>query len=178
MRPEMIQTERLVLVALLPEDVAALVAGDPARASLLTGCTFPDGWPDDAAAREGLPWHLRALRGDAAQVHWRIRVIVERSSGTVIGSINLKGPPDADGDVEIGWGLIEPARRQGFALEAASAVAAWVAMQPGAVSLSATVPEDNQPSQRLAAKLGMVRTGAARRDLPLWVRHLASRELR
>ena len=36
-------------------------------------------------------------------------MIVERSSNTVVGSINLKGPP-SNGDVEIGWGLNTDAR--------------------------------------------------------------------
>jgi RimJ/RimL family protein N-acetyltransferase len=40
--------------------------------------------------------------------------------------------------------------------------------QPGVTSVSATVPDDNHPSQSLAAKLGMVRTGETRRDVPLW----------
>ena len=38
------------------------------------------------------------------QTPLRIRVIVERASDSVIGSINLKGPPNDVGDVEIGWG--------------------------------------------------------------------------
>jgi hypothetical protein len=51
--------------------------------------------------------------------------------------------------------------------EAAGAVVAWVLRQPRVTSVSATVPDENLPSQRLAAKLGLVR-GETRRDLPLW----------
>ncbi len=72
-----------------------------------------------------------------------------------MGSINLKGPPSADGDVEIGWGLIENARRKGYATEASAAVLNWVVQQPGISSISATIPDDNHPSQRLAARLGV-----------------------
>jgi [ribosomal protein S5]-alanine N-acetyltransferase len=167
-RPANIQTDRLDLVALLPADIEVLIAGDTERAGLLTGVRFPRDWPNDADARNGLSWHLGALQADERQVMWRIRVIVERSSRSVIGSINLKGPPNADGDVEIGWGLAEQWRHGGYALEAAGAVVTWALRQPGVSCVSATVPDDNRPSQRLAAKLGLVRTGETRRDLPLW----------
>jgi RimJ/RimL family protein N-acetyltransferase len=98
----------------------------------------------------------------------RVRVIVERSSKTVIGSINLKGPPAPGGDGEIGWGLVEQHRRRGYAFEAAAAVIAWAMGQDGVVSISATVPEHSERSQRLAARPGLVRTGETRRDLPIW----------
>jgi RimJ/RimL family protein N-acetyltransferase len=167
-RPATITTTNLDLVARLPADVEALISGDVARASSLTGATFPSGWPNDAEARAGLSWHLRALHADAQQVPWRIRVIVDRSSGMVIGSVNLKGPPNSNGDVEIGWGLVEHYRGRGYTFEAAAAVIGRAVRQPGVTSVSATVPDDNHPSQRLAAKLGMVRTGETRRDVPLW----------
>jgi [ribosomal protein S5]-alanine N-acetyltransferase len=167
-RPANIESERLDLVALLPADIQALIAGDIERAGSLTGLRFPPSWPNDSDARNGLSWHLSALEADETQVAWRIRAIVERSSRSVMGSINLKGPPNADGDVEIGWGLAEHCRHRGYAFEAAGAVVGWVLQQPGVRCISATVPNDNRPSQRLAAKLGLVRTGETRRELPLW----------
>ena len=82
-RPENIETARLVLVALLPPDIDALILGDVGRASAAIGATFPDGWPNDRDAKEGLSWHLKALQGDPRQLSWRIRVIVERRSNWV-----------------------------------------------------------------------------------------------
>src|SRR5688572_5527551 len=121
-RPAAIETKRFRLVALFATEVEALVAGDAERASQLVGVTFPAGWPEEREAREGLPWHLRHLQADMAHVPWRIRVIVERVSGTAVGSINLKGPPNAVGDVEIGWGIVERCRLRGYATEVVSAV--------------------------------------------------------
>lgn len=157
-RPASIETQRLLLLVLLLHELEPLVAGDVERAGRLAGVNFPPGWPEEREAREGLSTHIP----------WRIRLIVERSSSSVVGSINLKGPPSPDGDVEIGWGVVEHCRRRGYALEAAAAVTAWVLAQPGVNSLSATVPSDNVASQRLAAKLGMTLTGDTRRSLPLW----------
>jgi [ribosomal protein S5]-alanine N-acetyltransferase len=164
-RPANIGTERLLLVTLLPAEIESLIAGDAERVALLTGFTFP---PDDPNRGVDLSWHLRALEADRNQLSWRIRVIVERSSNTVVGSINLKGPPNAAGDVEIGWGLNEDARGKGYAIEASAAVINWVSKQPGVATVSATIPDDNYASQRLAARLGFARTGDVRRNLPIW----------
>jgi len=164
-RPADIQTERLTLRVLLPDEIQALMAGDVQRVESANGFNYP---PDDPNRGIDLGWHLRALRADPTQVAWRIRVTVERSSNTVIGSINLKGAPDPDGDVEIGWGLNENSRGRGYATEAAAAVIRWAFEQPCVRSVSATVPEDNNASQRVARRLGFTRTEGTRRDLPLW----------
>lgn len=164
-RPANIETERLLLVTLLPEEIEFLIAGDSERVELLTGFTFP---PDDPNRGVDLSWHLKALQAERNQLSWRIRVIVERSSNTVVGSINLKGPPNAAGDVEIGWGLNEDARGKGYATEASAAVINWVGKQPGVATVSATIPEDNHASQRVATRLGLSRINETRRDRPLW----------
>lgn len=166
-RPPNIQTERLLLVVLLPEEIEGLLAGEVGPVALRIGFAYP---PDDPNRDVDLSWHLAALRAHSDQLPWRIRVIVERSSNTVVGSINLKGPPNADGDVEIGWGLNENARRKGYATEAAAAVIEWSFQQPEVRSVSATVPDDNSPSQRVAARLGLTPTSERRRNLPLWRR--------
>jgi len=163
-RPENIETERLFLLCLMPEEIESIVSGDLERLSLLTGVCFR---ADDPKLGVDWSWHLNALRADCNEVAWRVRVIVERSSSTVVGSINLKGQP-IDGDVEIGWGLNDDARRKGYATEASAAVIRWVGQQAGVSSISATVPDDNYPSQRVAARLGLVRTSQTRRGLPLW----------
>lgn len=168
-RPANIETEHLLLVNLMTEEIECLMAGDAERAALLIGFAFP---PDDPNRGVDLSWHLRALQADCSQLSWRIRVIVERSSKTVVGSINLKGPPDMDGDVEIGWGLNEDARGKGYATEASAGVIDWVGKQPGTATISATIPDDNYASQRVAARLGLSRTNQTRHSLPLWRRAL------
>jgi [ribosomal protein S5]-alanine N-acetyltransferase len=149
-RPTDIQTQRLTLSVLLPEEIEALIAGEVRCVELASGFKY---LPDDPNGGVDLGWHLRALQADNNQLPWRIRVIVERSSNTVVGSINLKGPPDNDGDVEIGWGLIE-----------------WAFQQPGVRSVSATVPDGNNASECVARRLGLTRIAATRRDMPLWKR--------
>ena len=171
-RPMDIQTERLIVRVILPDEIEWLLAGDAHRLELANGFRYAPGDPNRGI---DLGWHLRALRADTKQLPWRIRLVIERSSNTVIGSINLKGAPDTTGDVEIGWGLNEGYRGQGYATEAAAAVIPWAFQQPGVRSLSATVPDDNNASQRVARRLGLTRTTSTRRNLPLWKMETSAR---
>jgi [ribosomal protein S5]-alanine N-acetyltransferase len=157
----------------LPHEVEALVAGNTEQGGRLAGIQFPANWPEEIEARDGLAWNLRHLLMDPRHAPWRIRVMVDRSSGSVIGSINLKGPPTPEGDVRIGWGVVSDRRGQGYAFEAAAAVTDWARRQPGVKSTSATIPTDNLASQRLAMKLGMTETADEVDGLPLWRRTTA-----
>ncbi len=176
-RPARIGTARLVLVALLPSEIRALIDGDWARASSEAGVVFPQGWPESDEVRKGLSWHLGFLESDERQRAWRIRVVVERETNAVVGSVNLKGIPDADGDAEIGWGITESRRRRGYALEAVSGVIAWALAQPSAKLITAAIAEDNLVSQHLARKLGFVPTARIRRDRPVWCRAASKSEV-
>jgi ribosomal-protein-alanine N-acetyltransferase len=101
-------------------------------------------------------------------VLWRIRLIVMKSTRKVIGSINLKGPPDENGTVEIGWRVNEDQRRRGIATRATNAVMKWVFTQPGIERVIATVPMDNVASRHVAQQVWMRETSELRRGLPVW----------
>src|SRR5262249_45466335 len=140
--------------------IEALLAGDAAAAGAILGVTLDvEGWIADPAVRAGWPIHLRALHVDPAQCAWRIRVIVLPEDRRAIGSVNLKGPPQDDGTVDMSWGLDSGYRGHGFATEAARAVLRWVLAQPRVARLTARIPADNLPSVRVARRLGMWRTG-------------------
>ena len=92
-RPAAIQTERLLLVTLLAEELEALSARDVECAGRLAGVTFPPGWPEEREARDGLPWHLRHLRADVSHTSWRIRGGADRSA-TLIDTAWVRKTPE------------------------------------------------------------------------------------
>lgn len=145
-----------------------LIAGEHHRAGRLLDVTVPDDWPSDADARAGLRLHLKAIQQDSTELLWRIRLIVLRSNRTVVGSVNLKGPPDEMGNVEIGWGVSAEFRRQGIATEAAKAIITWAFLQPDVDRIIATIPTTNVASIHVAERLGMHLTAEFHRDLPVW----------
>jgi RimJ/RimL family protein N-acetyltransferase len=80
--------------------------------------------------------------------------IVHRESGANVGSCGFKGPPSADGVVEIAYGVNPSYQGRGYATEAARALADY-AFRVGLVSLviAHTLPQENA-STRVLTKCG------------------------
>lgn len=87
---------------------------------------------------------------------WRIAL---RESGDPIGGVGFKGPP-VNGAVEIGYGLFDPRRGNGYATEAAKAMIDWAFSQEGVYFVTAETEPDNAASQRVLQKLGFSPAGA------------------
>lgn len=115
---------------------------------------FADGYPrkDDLDAA--------GMVGRGAP-EWSVRHVVRRSDGLAVGSIGFFGPPD-DGRVEIGYGLIEPARRQGLISDAVR-VMLDAATSAGADVVAHTT-DDNTASRATLAKFGFTRQDATNDD--------------
>lgn len=76
----------------------------------------------------------------------------------VVGDCGWFGPPDADGQVEVGYGLAPSARGRGLGTEAVRLLLEWVRQQ-GATSVRAEVLPGNEASLRLLSRLGFEDTG-------------------
>ena len=120
-----IETKRLRLVPFAPDQILALIEA-PERFEALLGYPAADGLrefflSDDVSAaflaslrilRNPDPWHLgfAVLHGERC---------------TVIGSAGFNGAPDADGMVEVAYGIVPDFQGQGFATEANAALVAF-----------------------------------------------------
>lgn len=138
-----IPTPNLDLVLQTPEQVLAYIETMPAadRAEV-----SPD-------------WIARVRQTPAGDPFALAFSIVERSSGSAIGSCAFKGPPDADREVELAYGIDESHRCRGFATEAAKALAEF-ALARGRVRLvKAHTRPDNGASSRVLIKCGFLRVG-------------------
>ena len=77
----------------------------------------------------------------------------EASSGLAVGGIGFFGPPDADGAVELGYGLVAAARGRGYATEALIG-ALGIAAAHGARLVRADTDLPNTASQGVLTKAG------------------------
>jgi len=93
-----------------------------------------------------LAWRVPQVKADPSCNKWFVRFIVLQESSEVIGSASFHGVPDEDGMMEIGLGIEEPFRNQGFAREALLGMWRWVSTQPDVKTLRYTVSPDNLPS--------------------------------
>ncbi|GAA2332288.1 GNAT family N-acetyltransferase [Streptomyces kunmingensis] len=84
------------------------------------------------------------------------RLIIERESGLVVGSIGLFWPP-GEGVLEIGYGIVASRRAQGYATEATRALAEFALTAPEVHTVSATVELSNPASVRVLEKAGFHR---------------------
>jgi RimJ/RimL family protein N-acetyltransferase len=75
-----------------------------------------------------------------------VRFIVLKESKEVIGSTSFHGVPDAEGMMEIGLGIEEAFRNQGYAREALAGMWKWVSAFPEVKTLRYTVSPENLPS--------------------------------
>lgn len=109
----------------------------------------------DAATRTEIsPDWLARIRTSPSPHPWTHGfTIIHRESGTSIGNCAYKGPPDADGSVEIAYGVDPAYQGQGYATEAAQALVDN-ALSSGQVHIirAHTLP-DNQASMCVLGKL-------------------------
>ena len=167
-----LETPRLALVPCAPDHLIAL-REQPERFESLVGFAVADGmhgfYVSDAVSATWLE-SLRAAAGTPPDPWTYGFFIVERSSGMVIGSAGFKGPPDAQGMVEIAYGVDPSCQGQGFATEAAGALLRYAAADPRVRLLRAhTLPEANA-STRVLGKCGFVHIGEVvdPEDGPVW----------
>ena len=134
LRLELTAPDRDVWAALLAGDCDGAAPGYPAEADLAVARLVVEGhW----AVGEWGPWQIR-----------------ERRSGLLIGGVGFKGAPrEVDGIVEIGYGLAESARGQGFATEAVQALTAY-GLGRGAATVVAQTDAGNVASERVLERCG------------------------
>lgn len=77
--------------------------------------------------------------------------------GRVAGGVCFKGPPDARGEVEIGYGLDPRFRGHGYMMEAVGAAISWALLQEGVTAVLAETDPDNRPSHAVLARCGLRR---------------------
>ena len=161
-----VQTGRMELVA-CPAQVARAVFSSQRRAEALLGVRVHEGWPGPDV-RAYLPLYAQYLESDPTWLGWGIWLMVHRGDQMVIGDAGFKGKPDRSGTVDIGYGVVEPYRQQGYAYEAAAALRDWAFGQPGVKRLTGDCLPENTGSARILEKLGMRRIGTSESGLLLW----------
>lgn len=161
MEPAPVETDRFLLPVLGVEAIDALIAGDAARLTALTGATFPAPLQPPPLMDDALPFMRDNLRAAPADAAWWARLIVLRATGEAVGSLGCVGPPDADGGVVVGYSVYPAFQGRGYASEALRALVSWALAQPGVRRVRATIPPDNTPSLKVAARAGLHPNGTA-----------------
>lgn len=122
------RTERLDLIAATWPMARAAADGDRERFGQLLGAQVTTDWPPEFMedAQEFVAVELEK----AGEVPgWGVWYVVLRDERKLIGCAGIKGEP-RDGQVDIGYSVIKPYQRRGYATEATRAVIDWVFRDP------------------------------------------------
>jgi RimJ/RimL family protein N-acetyltransferase len=157
-----IRTARLDLVPFTAAALESLIADDVPAASELLGVEFP---ADLGRRSRGLlALRLSDLRRQPDSAPWLLRTICLREPASsrriMVGLTGFHGPPDLGGVVELGYEIEPDHRRNGYAAEAAAALAAWALTQAGVRRVVAAIRPDNAASIGVARRIGFRPAGS------------------
>ena len=166
-----ILTPRLRLVTLSPEMIDADAAGDYALLGSLLGAVVLPEWPPEHWEPHVFDFFRRQYAEHPHTIGWS-RYVVTRVSPTLIGT--LGGFPRTQDEVEVGYGILPPWQRQGYASEGFRAMLAALFQEDRVSSATA------QTFPHLDASLGVLRKAgfepAGEGDEPGAVRFRLQRE--
>lgn len=158
-----IATPRLDLAPFSTAFLRASLAGDLDHAAALLDARLPADWP---TYPETFQLRRLQLEADPSLQPWLLRGMVVRATRQLVGHIGFHTGPDpeylrdiAPGGIEVGYTVLAPFRRQGFATEAAIGLMHWARDQQGIQCFVVSIRPDNLPSLAMAAKLGFTRIG-------------------
>jgi RimJ/RimL family protein N-acetyltransferase len=143
-----LETDRLIIRPWTPEDRAAFAAltHDPAVMQYVHGgLPYTEDEVDE--------WFGRQAR-QVDQHDLCMGAVIEKASGDIIGIAGTQ-PLGTTGDLEIGWIFRRGSWGRGYATEAGGAAMAHVLGTLARPRVVAIIDPDNDPSKRVAARLGM-----------------------
>jgi ribosomal-protein-alanine N-acetyltransferase len=152
-----VTSQRLLLVPLTPQALAALIKGDQAAAEQALEARFPSSELVPPLMADALE-HFLEVAASPASAAWGARAYITLDSRLVVGMGGFAGPPDEHGQLIMGYSIFPECQRQGYASEAARALADWAMAQPGITRIEATISPRNIASERVAAYAGLHRT--------------------
>ncbi|MEK5030300.1 GNAT family N-acetyltransferase [Paenibacillus sp. FSL R7-0302] len=97
--------------------------------------------------------HAKVLQDEENYCWLTMWAIIHREQQQLIGFLILKGRPNEQGEVIVGYVLDERYRGQGYATEALRQITAWIFSHPGARWVTADTEKDNLASHRVLQHL-------------------------
>lgn len=162
-----LETQRLILQRASIGRLSALIQS-PAEFERVYGHSVEDGYIEYP---DVLVFSLQKAQEFSGDVEWWLPfLMIHRGNGTLIGACGYNGPPDADGRVEIGYGIAPSYRGHGLTTEAAEAMSTAALLKPGVTGVRALTSPERNASTRILSKCGFVHAGTIDHpdEGPLW----------
>ena len=154
----LLTTERLRIVPLTPRQLGLWLHDIPALGKELD-CRCTAGSPRGDFRRIVEGQYALAAADPVNHLFHTFWFLILRDGGAVAGSACFKGAADADGRVEIGYGLEKAFEKQGYMTEAVRALCAWAKQQPGVRQLTAETDPDSLAARSAKGRVSSRRSG-------------------
>lgn len=141
-------------VEIVPASLATLAAedhGGPAVAALL-GVSAPKSWPPEFHGPRTRDWMRRLITSHPDRPGFGRWYVI--ADGQLVGVCGCKGPPEADGAVEIGYAIVDDKQSKGYASAAVARLLAYVAADPDVRTVDAETSHERLASQRVLLRNG------------------------
>jgi GNAT superfamily N-acetyltransferase len=151
-----IETSRIRLVCL---DTAQLgqVVSDPQQLEAALGVVLSRDVVSPLVVRAIGMKRIKMAGAPVADHAWYTYWLLVVNSSFGAGLVGFKGVPNAEGLVEIGYGIDPVYQGQGLMTEAVQALVSWALAQPSCNGVYAEVKKSNPASSRVLQKAGFIR---------------------
>jgi [ribosomal protein S5]-alanine N-acetyltransferase len=156
---DMIETARLILRPHTPQQIVALM-DSPEEFAVHSEFAAAPGLREFFVSGEVSPQWVAVLRTLTDPDPWTLGFgVVDREARAIIGSAAFKGPPDAEGVVEVAYGIVPSFQGRGYAAEATEALMDFARADSRVTRVRAhTMPTPNA-STRVLTKCGFTHLG-------------------
>ncbi len=146
------------IVQLPGEAVLALAAGDLAAANEHSPIELTP-WLVSAESLSTWAFRAKQVVETPVDIDWFTGILVDVATGEVVGKAGFHAAPDANGMIEMGYGVDPAYRRRGYARAALLALLGRARREPDVHILRATISPDNAASLGLIAQFPFVEVG-------------------
>lgn len=151
-----LETKRLIIIPLNLEQFNFMLKGmDKLENALGLNNSYEILDDHTQKAMEGL--YKEAKKHKESYLWYTNWQIILKENNMSIGSACFMGEPDDSGAVEIGYGINEKHRGNGYMIEAVKIICKWALKEQGISRIIALTEKDNFASQRVLQKCGFVK---------------------
>jgi len=154
----MIETERFIIQPLTYEQLVKYICNDNSlETELHLNPTSRSISPDlkEALEQTILPAVADSTKNYMFSTLW---TIISNSENKMVGDLCFVGEPNADGEIEIGYGTYEEFQGKGFMTEAVGGLIAWAKEQADVKAIIASTDKSNMASSKVLEKNNFIKT--------------------
>ena len=152
-----IRTPRLTLVSASLRLLDAELHS-PAALGVLLGASVSPSWPPGEFDAEAAAFFRSKIIEEPSNEEWYVwYAITNTEVPALVCAAGFFGPPDPNGEVQIGYSVTTEHRRSGYATEVVRALTAFAFETPNVTRVIARTTEDNPASMRVLDKAGFAR---------------------